>query len=94
MTFMKLCFMKSPGFALQNSCRAAGGPGQLRGASSLNPMNLRRIIPTEEASHFPIRAWGRRARASIFGSFCAVRKIFSGRRFSFFKNNLFEKGKC
>lgn len=49
----KLRFDKSPSFALQNSCRMAGGLGQLRGASSLNPMNLRRIIPTEEASHFP-----------------------------------------
>ncbi len=61
--------------------------GTLRGAKSLNPMNLRRIIPTEEASHFPkliVIFWELLRR---FGN-------FSGRRFSFFKNNLFEKGKC
>lgn len=40
------CFGRSPGLWYD-------GPGVLRGAASLDPMNLRRIIPTEEASHFP-----------------------------------------
>lgn len=95
MTFMKLCFMKSPSFAKQNSCRMAGGLGQLRGASSLNPMNLRRIIPTEEASHFPSLCPGPHAPGHVYRELLRCsEKFFSGRRFSFFKNNLFEKGKC
>ena len=97
-TFMKRRFMKSPSFAKQNSltwtaaflrlrCTVRENSVTLRGAKSLNPMNLRRIIPTEEASHFPkliVIFWELLRR---FGN-------FSGRRFSFFKNNLFEKGKC
>ena len=82
----KLCFGKSPSFATQN-------PGRPRGASSLDPMNLRRIIPTEEASHFPIHTGALGARA-VSGELLRRSEIFSGRRFSFFKNNLFEKGKC
>lgn len=96
----KLCFGKSPSFAEQNSwpCssrvsyvrvyQAAGvgwqDPGQLRGATSLDPMNLRRIIPTEEASHFPIRTRGQ-APGGILGASALFGNFFRAALFIFQK---------
>lgn len=93
MTFMKLCFMKSPSFAKQNSCRMAGGLGQLRGASSLNPMNLRRIIPTEEASHFPSLCPGPHAPGHVYRELLRCsEKFFPGGAFHFSKIIFLRKG--
>jgi hypothetical protein len=92
LTFMKLRFMKSPSFAKQNSyCYyAVRGLGNAERSQELKPYE-------PEADNTDGGSISFSQYTCIFCIFWELLRRFgnfSGRRFSFFKNKLFEKGKC